>query len=100
MREVAVYLESGVAVASDGGTAAWEFDLDLWGRCGQGDTTDQTLAALLAWLPEPVALTVAERIHGDEGAFQRDLRPASAQEIAVTAAILARTRTRTIHPSR
>jgi hypothetical protein len=97
MRDVAVYLESGVAMASDDGTAAWVFDLDLWGRCGQGDTTDQALAALLASLPEPVTLTVAERIHGDERAFERDLLPASAEEIAVTAAILDRTRAQTIH---
>jgi hypothetical protein len=33
---VLAYLEADVGMADDHTTAAWTFDLDLWGRCGQG----------------------------------------------------------------
>jgi hypothetical protein len=43
MRQVLAYLEADVAMAADHTTVAWAFDLDLWGRCGQGPDDNSAL---------------------------------------------------------
>lgn len=89
--ETAVYVESGVGGHTDDAVQAWSFDVAWWGLCGQGLTEDEALTALQgrAWhslrdflrrhgedCPPVTGCSVAERIHGDEGAFARDRRPA------------------------
>jgi hypothetical protein len=78
-------------MAADNGVAAWLFDADHWGRCGQGATE----AAALADLGRR-GLVVRERIAGDEQAFERDHRPATARERQLTLEILSRVRRETI----
>lgn len=96
MRRVAVYIESGVGMATDDTTAAWAFDHDLWGRCGQGTDEQSALDALRAEIGLDVELVVTERIAGNELAFRRDERPATDEERAATLAILAATRRETL----
>jgi hypothetical protein len=88
---VLAYVETGVAMASDSGVAAWSYEPSLWGRCGQGPDEATALAALT---PEPV--TVAERVGGDERAFGPDLLPATTAQRQATLDILARARAETI----
>jgi hypothetical protein len=90
-RRLSAYLEMGVAMASDSGVAAWLFDADHWGRCGQGATGAEALADL-----GRRGLVVRERIVGDEQAFERDHRPATARERRLTLEILSRVRRETI----
>ncbi|WP_203914279.1 DinB family protein [Rhizocola hellebori] len=97
MRTVSVYVEDDVGLAFDHGTAAWVFDLDLWGVCGQGPDEPSALADLRRRVPNDVDLAVAERIEGDEQAFLRDHQPSTAQERQITMAILAETRPQTLH---
>lgn len=104
MRVVPVYVESGVSMASDDGSAAWVFEPDWWGRCGQGGDEDSALAALREELqagdpasaqqpqPESIRFEVVERVAGDEQAFARDLIPAGAVERARTQQILTEAR--------
>jgi hypothetical protein len=88
-RQLAVHLEREAGFHIDRATVAWCFDLDLWGRCGLGEDEPSALAALAreigvaAW-----GFQVAERITGDERAFQRDRLPATAAETGRTIAIL------------
>lgn len=88
-----IYVESGVRMAASDGAAVWCFDLDLWGVCVQARTADDAVAA---WESTHGAAKVVETIVGDEGAFDRDRRPASATEAAATAEILARQRLRAL----
>ncbi|GAA4214153.1 hypothetical protein [Actinocatenispora rupis] len=90
-----VYVESGVAMATDDGAAAWSFEPGWWGRCGQGADEPAALAYLAAQLGRDDCVAV-ERIHGDEQAFRRDHRPASLAERAATLAVLATARADTI----
>lgn len=89
-----VYVENGVAMAFDRGSAAWTFDLDRWGVCGQG--VDE--AAALAELSRQVGagLVVAERVEGDEGVFTRDRSACTEAERQRTMEILADVRASTI----
>ncbi len=48
MRRLPTYVEADAGMATDGATAAWTFDVDLWGRCGQGMDEPTALAALVA----------------------------------------------------
>lgn len=96
MRPVLTYVETDVAMADDHVTAAWVFDVDLWGRCGQGHDADGALRALIAAIGGPVRPIVVERIHGDEQAFQRDFQPATDAERRATSAVLAAVRRETI----
>lgn len=93
---VEVYVESDVGAHIDNATVAWLFDLDYWGRCGQGHDEASALAALRATPVEPAALRVVERISGDERAFQRDRQPATPAEVTRTLAILHRERGQTL----
>jgi hypothetical protein len=52
VRELPVYVESDVSMADDHVTAAWVFEADVWGRCGQGRDEAEALAALRAELDE------------------------------------------------
>jgi hypothetical protein len=91
-----VYVETGVAMADDRAAAAWTFEPDLWGRCGQGHDEESAVRALREGLGTDVDPIVVERITGDEQAFQRDLQPASDTERQVTLAILAAARDETL----
>lgn len=90
-----VHVEADVRMASDHTTAAWSFDLDHWGRCGQGSDEPAALAAL-ATETGRADLAVAERITGDERTFDRDHLPATAAERAATLDILAAARRDTV----
>jgi hypothetical protein len=93
-------------MAADGWSAAWTFDLEHWGTCGQGPDEDAALADLAArcglgtHAPGGGVLEVAERVDraesGDETVFQRDRLPASEAERAETLAILEDARARTL----
>jgi hypothetical protein len=99
VRELRVYVESDVSMADDHVTAAWVFEVDVWGRCGQGCDEAGALAALRAELDEPgpgVGLVVVERIVGDEQAFDRDRVPATAAERAATVMVLDAARRETL----
>jgi hypothetical protein len=94
---IEVYVETGVAMAYESGVAAWTYDLGTWGRCGQGSDERGALADLAARIgTDPAAFVVAERIHGDEQAFDRDRVPATATERTATQAIVDRARAATL----
>jgi hypothetical protein len=88
---VVAYVEQGVAMAADSGVAAWSYEPELWGRCGQGPDEASALAALAGG---PVV--VAERVDGDEQAFTPDLLPATPEQQDATLEMLARARVETI----
>jgi hypothetical protein len=88
---IEAYVEVGVALATDSGVAAWSYEPELWGRCGQGADEATALAALT---DRPTA--VVERVVGDEQAFSADLRPATPEQRDATLAILARARAETV----
>lgn len=96
MRSVSAFVEAGVGMAYNSGTAAWVFDLDLWGRCGQGMDEHHALRDLSQDLGGDVGLQVVERIWGDEQAFDRDRVPCTTDERAVTFAILGDVRQQTM----
>lgn len=87
------YVENGVAMAFDRGSAAWTFELDWWGVCGQGPDEVAALADLRRRVGEEVV--VAERIDGDELVFARDQVPCTEAERQRTLEILADTRAST-----
>lgn len=95
-----MYVERGVGMAFDAGVAAWVFDLDLWGVCGQGEDESSALTALAGAvgrrLGSGVELVVVERITGNELAFSRDRRPATGAQRLATLDALAEARTRTV----
>lgn len=91
MREI--WVESGVGMAHDAGAAAWSFDPDLWGTCVQGETVDYAVAAFESLYGRA---HVAQHVHGDELAFERDLVPASDTELAATLDLLGRARSHTL----
>jgi hypothetical protein len=88
---IEAYVELDVALASDSGVAAWSYEPELWGRCGQGPDEPTALAALT---DRPTV--VVERVVGDEQAFSADLRPATPGQRDATLAILARARASTV----
>jgi hypothetical protein len=96
VRSIAAYVEADARMAADHVTVAWTFDLDLWGRCGQGLDEGSALAALATEVGVGVRLDVVERVTGDEQAFRRDGRPADDDERAATLAILADARRETL----
>lgn len=91
--QVNVYVENGVTMAHDNGSAAWVFDADRWGVCEQGLTESEALEGLKTLLPPDAEFHVIERIQGDEKAFDRDRVPASEEEVERTLKILATART-------
>lgn len=96
MRTVSVFVESGVRMAFDAGSAAWVFDEDLWGSCGQGTDEGAALRDLYRLLGRRTHLVVAERVRGDEQVFARDRVACTPAERARTLEILADTRRRTV----
>ena len=82
-------------MARETGTAAWAFDLDAWGLCGQGATEAEALAALLEATGAD-SLVVAERIVGDELAFQADHTPVTDEHRRRTEIILRTARAETV----
>lgn len=92
-----VYVETGAGLHRNGAAAAWSFDLAYWGLVGQGIDEPSALAALEVATGHPVeSFTVAERIHGNELAFDRDRRPATPEQVAMTGTLLAAAREETI----
>ena len=92
-----VYVESGAAMAFSAGVAAWTFDAAGWGVCGQGRDEVTALADLAVRLGTTVDhFDIAERIHGDELAFEADRRPATETERRRTLAMLAEARAGTL----
>lgn len=96
MRAVPVFVEIGVSMAYDVGSAAWVFEQDAWGTCGQGTDEGAALRELSRQLGPGTRLEVVERIRGDEQAFQRDWEPCLDAEREQTLAILSRARSRTV----
>ena len=95
------YVDAGAGMAEDGWSAAWTFDLEHWGVCGQGPDDDAALTDLAERCGLDVgALDVVERVDraasGDETVFERDTLPASEAERAATLAVLGRARSRTL----
>lgn len=71
-----VYVETGAGAYRDDAAVAWTFDLPHWGLAGQGHDETSALAALEVATGEPVdTFTVAERIHGNELAFDQAEHP-------------------------
>lgn len=92
-----VAVDAGPAMTALGEVAAWSFDLEHWGECGQGVTEDAALANL-ARRTGGTELRVVDRIQAHESGqvFAADLRPATEDQILTTADILRRQRARTI----
>jgi hypothetical protein len=100
------YVDQRAGMAMDGWSAAWTFDLEHWGTCGQGPDDAAALAdlgvrcGLGATALEAGSLQVAERVDrartGDETVFARDRVPASEAEREATLAILGQARARTL----
>ncbi|TCC62396.1 DinB family protein [Kribbella pittospori] len=90
------YVETGVQMAMDDGTAAWVFDASRWGCCGQGVDEAAALRDLGAELGSDLEFVVVERVVGDEQAFERDLAPAREAERAATLEILEESRRETV----
>jgi len=93
---VSVYVENDAGMAADHSSAAWAFDPEFWGSCGQGDDEASALLDLQRTLGRDAQLAVAERVHGDERAFARDRLPCTQDERRVTLAILDAIRPQTI----
>lgn len=93
---VDAYVENQVAMASDEGSAAWTFEIEFWGRCGQGRDEEAASHDLGRLLGAPDEHQVAERVHGDEQAFARDRVPCTEAERRATLSILAEVRPRTV----
>lgn len=93
---VSAYVENDAGMAADNSSAAWAFDLEFWGRCGQGDDEALALLDLRRILGRDAQLAVAERVHGDEQAFNRDRVPCTQDERQATLSILAAIRPQTI----
>ncbi len=80
-------------MAFDEGAAAWSFDLDLWGRCVQGNSGERAVSAfMLAY----GSVQVVETVQGDEQAFGRDMEPLRDEELDATLTILAEQRQRAV----
>lgn len=92
MRVVSAHVENGAGMAYDAGSAAWVYDLDLWGVCGQGREEDDALRELRTLAGPDVDIVVAERVEGDEQAFTRDHLPCTPDERAITMKILGEAR--------
>lgn len=92
-----VSVDAGPAMVALGEVAAWSFDLEHWGECGQGVTEDAALANL-ARRTGATELRVVDRILAQdrEQVFAADLRPATEDQVSATADILRRERERTI----
>lgn len=96
IRTVRAYVENDAGMAQDHASAAWSFDLDHWGRCGQGGDEPSALLDLQRTLGAQAELVVAERVTGDEHAFDRDRQPCTDLERQATMAILREVRPQTI----
>ncbi len=96
MRSVSAYVENGVSLAHESGSAAWVFDPDLWGVCGQGTDEGAALRDLARMLGHRVEITVVERLWGDGQVFERDRLPCTEEERRLTLDILAGTRAQTV----
>ncbi len=100
VRTVRAYVENGVAMAYKRGAAAWAWDLDVWGRVGQGLDESSAVAALRTETENvcghDVAVVVVERVDGDEQVFDRDRAAATDAELAATLEVLTAARHETL----
>jgi hypothetical protein len=104
VRTVLAYVEVNVGMAFDHWCAAWTFDSDLWGYCGQGPDEAAAIIDLRrqisAGIGTDVELVVAERLTaattGDELAFARDELSCTKAERDATLTVLAEVRPQTI----
>lgn len=96
MRTVSAYVENDAGMAFEHWSAAWAFDEDHWGVCGQGPDEPTAVDELRSQLGDRVRVVVAERIHGDEQAFRRDHQPCTRTERQATATILTACRRHTL----
>lgn len=98
MRVVPVYVENNAGMAFYGWSAAWVFEPELWGRCGQGPDQAAALADLARQLPSGIEPRVVEShvARSDEEAFVRDHEPCTEAERTATLTVLAETRPATI----
>lgn len=100
MRIVDVYVEHNAGMAFDGWCAAWVYDLDLWGTCGQGPDEAAALEDVRRRITGKVDLNVVERTTcaqtGDERVFERDRQPCTDDERRTTLAILDYVRPQTV----
>lgn len=104
VRRVLTYVEINAGMAFDHWCAAWTFDSDLWGCCGQGPDEPSAVADLQRQINavsgDELELVIAERMAaartGDEMAFSRDRRPCTMAERSATLAALAEVRPQTI----
>jgi hypothetical protein len=95
--KVPVYVEQRAHAHAGGAFVAWSFDLRYWGHRGQGADERSALDALSRSAGiDREAMAVAERIEGDERAFERDRCPATPEEVARTVEILKAARADTI----
>jgi hypothetical protein len=100
------YVDQRAGMAAEGWSAAWTFDLEHWGTCGQGPDDAAALAdlgvrcGLGTMAVEAGELQVTERVDrartGDETVFARDRVPASEAERETTLVILEHARARTL----
>lgn len=113
VREMDLFVETGVDGHTDDAVQAWTFDIRTWGLCGQGVSVEEAIEdlttsgwdAMRAFLDRhetpgpspPEDVHVAERIHGDEQAFRRDLRAATDAELERTLQIHGWARADLIH---
>lgn len=92
------YVETGVNLAFTRGVAAWAFELEHWGRCGQGESERQAVDDLQGecGLVGNHPGEVVQRIDGDEQAFARDHRAPLTAEVAATMRVLEEARAQTL----
>jgi len=98
---VRAYVDQRAGMAEDGWSAAWTFDIEHWGTCGQGPNDAAALTDLAARCGLGAGgLEVVERVDrdqtGDETTFARDHTPASEEERQATLERLGRARSRTL----
>lgn len=105
MRKVLTYVENNAGMAFDHWSAAWVFDVDLWGYCGQGPEEESALTQLRHQITTAlgtgdIELAVAERVSaantGEESAFARDRQPCTDAERQSTLAVLDEVRPQTV----
>lgn len=83
-------------LGGDTGCAAWSFDVEAWGSCGQGPDEASALGDLSLELGRIHELVVVEHVRGDEQAFQADFIPATGQQREATLRILTESRASTL----
>ena len=90
-----VWVDAGDGMAALGEVAVWGFDLAVWGECTQAATEAEALTRYRRRTGR-ADLRVVQRITRPAQVFDRDLAPASDDEVEATIAVLGRSRARTL----